>query len=296
MNHTLAAGFALLTLAGCSPDNTSNAQVAGSAQPTSTVAVADPAAAARPSTAVLYDFEAPAAQMRLVEALREVSGIAFLPDGRIAAVQDEAGILYMLDAATGAVVDERPFAGPGDYEDVEHAAGAVWVLGADGTLYEIPDDGSAPHEHDTPLKKKCDAEGLALDVSQDRLLIACKEDPGEGLSEDEVKAVYAFTLETRTLNAAPVLLLPRTVLDEAEHFKPSALAVHPQTGEIYILSSVRNAIAVVSPAGEVTSVTELPEALNAQPEGLAFTADGTLYIANEGGNGMGTISRFAPAR
>ncbi|HEX8386393.1 MAG TPA: SdiA-regulated domain-containing protein, partial [Rubricoccaceae bacterium] len=175
-------------------------------------------------------------------------------------------------------------------------AGAVWVLGADGTLYEIPDDGSAPREHDTPLKKKCDAEGLALDGAQNRLLIACKEDPGEGLNKDEVKAVYAFSLATRTLDATPVLLLPRNALDAAETFKPSALAIHPQTGETYVLSSVRNAIAVVDAGGAITSVAELPEALNTQPEGLAFTADGTLYIANEGGNGQGTISRYAPAR
>ena len=296
MNRLLKAGLAVLILAGCSPDNTSNAQSAGTVRPTPTVATAGPAPGARPSSAVPYDFSAPAAQSELVEALREVSGIAFLPEGRIAAVQDEAGILYTLDAATGAVVAERPFAGPGDYEDVEHAAGAVWVLGADGTVYEIPDDGSAPREHDTPLKKKCDAEGLALDGGRDRLLIACKEDPGEGHNEDEVKAVYAFDLSTRTLDPTPVLLLPRASLDAAEDFKPSALAVHPRTGEVYVLSSVRNAIAVVNAAGEITSVVDLPEALNAQPEGLAFTADGALYVANEGGDGQGAISRYDPAR
>jgi uncharacterized protein YjiK len=296
MNRPLPLCLAVLALAGCSPDNASNAQAAGPVRPTSTIATAGPASGARPSPSVPYDFAAPAAQMRLVEALREVSGIAFLPDGQIAAVQDEAGILYTLDAATGAVVAERPFAGPGDYEDVEHASGAVWVLGADGTLYEVPDDGGAPREHDTPLKKKCDAEGLALDAPRDRLLIACKEDPGEGHNEDEVKAVYAFDLSTRTLAAAPVLLLPRSALDAAEDFKPSALAVHPRTGEVYVLSSVRNAIAVVNASGEVTSVVELPEALNAQPEGLAFTADGALYLANEGGDGEGTISRYDPAR
>ncbi len=215
-----------------------------------------------------------------------------LPDGRLAAVQDEAGLLYILDGQTGAVVEERPFAGPGDYEDVEYVDGTVWVLQANGSLYELP-EGGAPQEHDTPLKKKCDAEGLTLDRTRTHLLIACKEDPGEGLDENSVRAIYAFDLSTRQLAPEPAVVLSRATLDDGENFKPSALAVHPQTGELYVLSSVRKAIAVVAADGTVTMVP-LSERLHAQPEGLAFTPDGALYLSNEGPDGPALVYRFDP--
>lgn len=284
---TLSLAAALVVF-GCGEAETPSAQPAGPAAP------ATPAATP-PSTATVevpYDFTQPAATFQLPESLREISGITVLPDGRLAAVQDETGVLYTLDAATGAVLNEQTFAGEGDYEDVEFAAGAVWVLTSNGSLLELPATGGTPEEHDTPLRGRCDAEGLALDAAQNRLLIACKEDPGEGLDDNEVRAVYAFDLTARTLAASPVFTLSRSALDAAENFKPSALAVHPTTGEVYVMSSVRNAIAVVRPDGQIAGVVELPEATNAQPEGLAFTSDGTLYLSNEGPEGPATLQRF----
>jgi uncharacterized protein YjiK len=287
-----ALGSAVL-LAGCTSDgepllDTPATEQAASA---SAVDVADRAAAPA-SLSLPYDFAAASATFELPEALREISGLALLPDGRLAAVQDETGVLYTLDAATGAIVEERTFAGAGDYEDVEHADGAVWVLMSNGTLIELPDGDGPAREHDTPLKGKCDAEGLALDAARSRLLIACKEDPGEGLDEDAVRAVYAFDLGARALDTSPAYVFDRRTLDARDDFKPSALAIRPGTAELYVLSSVRNALAVVGADGRVASVVELPEATNAQPEGLAFAPDGTLFLSNEGPEGPATLQRF----
>ena len=82
-----------------------------------------------------------------------------------------------------------------------------------------------------------------------------------------MRAVYAFSLATQTLSAAPVFTLDRTRLDDDAPFKPSALAVHPATGEIYVLSSVRKALAVLGADGTLRAAVQLPADLYAQPEG-----------------------------
>jgi len=239
-----------------------------------------------------YDFASPVATVNLAADLMEISALSYRPDGRLAAVHDEEGILYTIEPSTGAIVGQRRFAGAGDFEGVEWAEGGTWVLRSNGSLHVVPDSGGVVEEFNTPLRANCDAEGLAYDTMGRALLIACKEQPGQGL--EGTRAVYAFDLRTRTLGESPVLLIDRRQVDAAGQFKPSALAIHPTTRQVYIVSSVRKAIVVLEPNGTFVSLTELPSELYSQPEGLAFAPDGTLYISNEGVGGSATLLRFDP--
>jgi uncharacterized protein YjiK len=245
---------------------------------------------------VPYALATPDAIVELPPVLDEISGLTLLPSGRLGAVQDEEGTLFEVDPATGRITGQERFRDGGDFEGVELAGDAVWVLRSDGDLYRLrrtPDGGSEAEKFETALASRNDTEGLGYDAAQNRLLIACKEDPG--LDLEGVRTVYAFDLATETLSAAPVFVLDRSVLDDAEGtFKPSALAVRPDTGEIYVLSSVRKALVVLAPDGTLAAAVSLPPALYPQPEGLAFGPDGTLYIANEGPSGPATLLRFAP--
>lgn len=243
---------------------------------------------------VPYRFNEPDAAFAFPRALREISGLTALDDSLLGAVQDEEGILFVLDRATGRVVAEQNFRGDGDYEGVEQVGEAVWVLQSNGSLYEIPDpSGEYPRsvKVNTPLRSGCDAEGLAFDAAGNRLLIACKERPGRNL--DGARAIYAFDLETRSLIDEPAFVLDRGQLDiEGQPFKPAALAIHPESGQLYLVSSVRKALAVLDPDGTLAAVVDLPDRLFPQPEGLAFFSDGTLFIANEGRLGAATLLRF----
>ena len=256
---------------------------------------AAPGAPERVNAEVPYRLDAPDAVIQLAGSLREISGLTILPSGNLGAVQDERGIIYEIDPLSGQVVAMLPFASAGDFEGIELAPDAVWVLRSDGDLYRVSRDSTgtpAAQKFETALGSSNDTEGLAYDPTENRLLIACKEDPGYGL--DRVRSIYAFSLDTETLSERPVFLLERTQVDAEDSFKPSALSIHPATGNLYVLSSVRKALAVMAPDGTFIATVPLDPALFPQPEGIAFAADGTLFIANEGPTGAGTILRFSP--
>ncbi|WP_420455343.1 SdiA-regulated domain-containing protein [Rubrivirga sp.] len=250
---------------------------------------------AGPSAAIPYRLDAPDAVVALPAELREISGLTVLPSGRLGAVQDEAGTIFEIDPATGVIVDRLVFETAGDFEGLATTDDAVWVLRSDGDLYRVARDSTgmpSARKVETRLKSRNDTEGLAFDAAQNRLLVACKEWPGDDLGR--VRAVYAFDLATETMSETPVFALDREAVDSAVNFRPSALAIHPTTGGLYVLSSVRRAIAVVGPDGALVGIADLPGDVAPQPEGLAFTADGTLYVSSEGPSGPGTLLRYAP--
>ncbi len=241
---------------------------------------------------VPYDLAQPNARWMLPSRLREISGLGMTGDGRLVAVQDEDGDLFVIDPASGETLSHVAFYNSGDYEGVEPVGNETWVVESDGDLYRFTGTGEA-ERIETGLSRDNDVEGLAYDARGNRLLLACKGNPGPGL--DGVRAIYAYDLDTGRLDPAPAFLLDREVLDQGgAPFKPSGIAVHPASGEIYIVSGVRKAVVVLSPEGDLTGAVSLPPRLYPQPEGITFASDGTLFISNEGAGGAATLLRFSP--
>jgi uncharacterized protein YjiK len=253
-----------------------------------------------------YDFpfqlSKPDKLWKLPFTLVEISGLSFTGDDRLACVQDEKGIVYIFNQHAGEVEAEVIFGEDGDYEDIEIVENDAWVLKSNGTLYKVADylKKAVPGEkkYPTALSGKNDAEGLAYDPVSKTLLIACKENPfvdekkGSGF-----KSVYSFNLETKLIDLNPFLLISQDTIRHykgGSTFKPSGIAIHPITGEVYILGSVGKLLLVLSRAGEMLAVINLNPMVFPQPEGICFSPDGTLYISNEGAGRSGTILKFEP--
>ena len=290
MKHLLVA---IAFLAGACADDEPRG-TAGSAE-SPPVAATAPAA----SDSSSFDFDRPSLSFVLPEELTEISGLGLLPDGRLATVQDEEGTLYILNRETGTVEARVPFGESGDYEGVEWIGDKGFVLLSDGTIIELSgslDNLAVTATHETPLKRKNDAEGLGFDAQTGRLLIACKEDPGSGLDEDDERAVYAFDPATGEMDEEPVYTINlkevEDLVSDLNDFKPSAIAVHPSSGELYLLSASDRAIAILGSDGRLKTVRELSRDVFEQPEGLAFLSDGTLYISSEGQDGPGMLYEF----
>ena len=81
--------------------------------------------------------------------------------------------------------------------------------------------------------------------------------------------------------------------EEDFSFSPSAIAINPLTGNIYVTSSVGKMLLILDPEGQIMHIEKLSKKVHPQPEGLCFAPDGALYISNEGkGDHDGMIYRF----
>lgn len=264
-----------------------------------------------------YDLTQEDQSATLPRILEEVSGLAYAGNNQLLCVQDERGIIFHFDMTTKQIVKRIHFAKDNDYEGITIAGPEIFVLESDGTIYGVMEydnpDSLVVEKIPTFLNSSNDAEGLCFDSAHNRLLVACKGQGGVGSRFKDKKAVYGFNLETRALEEDPVLVIDLEDLEEMQPsgdtqeaaddvltffgknnltFNPSAIAIHPVTQDIYILSSAGKNLLVLSSSGSIRSLTKLKKSQFKQPEGITFDETGTMYISNEGKGGRANIKAF----
>ena len=176
----------------------------------------------------------------------------------------------------------------------------MYALWSHGVLFKISNWRSAPdvQKISTFLSKKNNAEGLCYDPVTKKLLIANKDDSGLKDEKKSSKAVYSFDMALQKLDTSPFLVIKEknfeTMVGNKIKFNPSAIAVHPETNDIYILSTRdTKCMAVFSRDGKLKSFQLIDEDLMPQPEGICFSPEGVLYISSEGKKGEpGNLFQF----
>ncbi len=252
-----------------------------------------------------YNLATPEQVIELPKHLKEISGLTYLGKNQLAGIQDEDGYIFLFDLKKGKEEEKIKFQKDGDYEGIAKAGKKIFILRSDGTLFKVKDVDTKKQEtkkYNTHLNVDNDTEGLCYDKKHDRLLIACKDDPGEGKKLKGKRAIYAFDLKKKELKKKPVYKID---LKEVKHwleergegvknfqFKPSGIAVHPLTGEVYIIATAGKLLVVLNESGDIQHVHKLSSFMFKQPEGIAFTEKGDLLISNEGKWGKGNILRF----
>lgn len=262
-----------------------------------------------------YNINEPDETLVLASILREISGLSTHSNPNyLAAVQDEEGKIFLINKKTGSIEEQIDFWKEGDYEGIEVVGNDYYVIKSSGTIYKVlsKDD---TEKHKNFLTKENDVEGLCYDAKNNQLLLACKAKAGDGKEFKLSKSIFAYDLEQErllqkpkyviTLDAVndylktdPAIRKLEKIIDffqpnESElTFAPSAIAIHPVSGDIYVLSSVGNLLMVMSTAGNILHIEKLKKNIHPQPEGMCFDKDGTLFIANEGKKSPGRIVQF----
>lgn len=230
----------------------------------------------------------------LPENLKEISGISWIDADRFACVQDEKGTVFIYNIKTSTIENEIAFAGKGDYEGVAVAGKTIYVLQANGTIFEIRNYAakSSVKLYETHLKKKQDSESLTYDRKNNRLLVAIKTVESDNA---DYKGIYAFDLKSKTMDTKPVYHIDlknevfKNEKSKDKAIQPSDIEVHPLTDEIYIIEGTKPKLLILNSNGTVKSLFKLKRSDFSQPEGLSFSPEGLMYIANEGKDNPGNI-------
>jgi uncharacterized protein YjiK len=265
------------------------------------------------SAAFPYTISSPARVMSLAPELTEISGITWLKEQTLAAVQDELGTVFVLSAATGEIQGRYSVGGPGDYEDIaalsEHR---VLILRSDGTLLEaeLRDPSQPARAYPSAFPGKYDMEGLHWEAATKTLLIACKDDPVAPADQRRVYSLADYTsAQAPAYQYVSLTEIQHMLQDSArtpkeqeraskffddpeDAFQPSGIARHPISGDLYLIAARGSLLVVVSPDYRLLAVRHLAGKTFPQPEGICFDPKGNLYISSEGKDGPGLLLFF----
>lgn len=225
--------------------------------------------------------------------LLEISGIAYVNDRTLAAVNDEDGKVFTVD-----FTDHKPasvnFGEEKDYEDILFADSLYYVLESNGNLHIVP----VAHPSDDRKiqfhkKRKIEFESLYKDERTGKLVLLSKEQR----LIDEALVAYSFDPVTEQFSSEPYYVIPlrdvkRLMKDYSADCKPSAAAVHPKLNKLFVIASVGKVLLICTLDGIVEKAYSLNPDLFAQPEGICFAPSGDMFISNEGLQGKATVIRF----
>lgn len=268
-----------------------------------------------------YTLTHPSRKFKMPHCLDEISGLSYLERNKLACIQDEKGTIYIFDFEKGKLTKKIKFGEEKDYEDLEIVKGNAFILQSNGSILKIKNlESNLPKikKYNTLLSGRNDAEGLAFDENSNALLIACKDSPYLKKKRDDLagkKAVYRFDLLTKKISKEPFCIIDIDNLkDFSKHsslkksfignfdtfnpgkgdfnFRPSGIAIHPKTNDIYIISSADRMLIVMDRNGEIITVKSLNKKIFKQPEGICFTPEGDLFISNEKNGSRANILMF----
>lgn len=239
-------------------------------------------------------------EWQLPKVLDEVSGIDWLGDDRLACIQDEDGVIFIFNLKTSKIEKEITFGGHGDYEDIRVIGEDAYVLRSDGTIFKVSNFRKANKtttKIETFLTRDHNMESLARTKDHKALLLVPKDREPK---DDSYKGVYRFYLTENKLEKAPIqkLQMKDSLLKELKgklrkKLQPSAMGLNPVSNEYFILDGRSKRLIIANKDFQLKKLHFLAKKDFKQAEGITFSDDGTLYISNEGEDGIANILEIA---
>lgn len=235
-----------------------------------------------------FDFENPAeTTWTLPKELKDISGLALSPDGRLFASEYERAIIHEIDYVNGSIVKTFSFGRPAakkNFNGLAIAGKRFFVINPKGLLLEGREgfnyEGKVFNSYDSGFGKFCKIEGLA--ALEGKLLALCGE--AEDKAYKGFLTILSWDIAGKKADEGPFLQVPwggENFPAELSDFSPSSLEIL-EGGNFLVLSSGKKMIVEITPGGEIVGFKTLNKKAHDGPVGLAVTGNGKLIIADEG--------------
>ncbi len=253
-----------------------------------------------------YNFDRLDRVVKLPNELAEISGLCrgFAPD-EVFAVQDEIGTVFRVNSRSGELLQQIKFDKDLDYEGIARKDDDMYVLEADGDIHYFAYQDTAieipSRKLETSFSYRNDTEGICYDSITNTLLIVPKAQELNPQSDNESRrGIYTYDLRQAALNSQPTYYIDELEVGQIVFntnrpyvVNPSGIAVDPLTGDIFVLSAAGHVLVVIDRDSQIKHVELLEKGTFGQPEGIAFGANGDLYVSSEGRGGRGIIATLS---
>lgn len=240
-------------------------------------------------------------KINLNDDLEEISGLEWVGEDQLWAIEDESSIIYRIDPKTGKIIKKRKFAKNKDIEDLLVLDGVAFVLQSNGTLYRVEsplDKNGETTTYDFKIKEKRDFEAIVSSETEPYLYVfckVCKWDKGP-----EKASIFRFDLNTFQYDSIEVATLKRDDIQsllanpstKPLDIQPSGAAFHPIEKKFYVISSSGKWLLILDSEFIPLEAHILNPILFKQPEGITFDPKGNLYISNEARDGRPNVLIF----
>ena len=235
-----------------------------------------------------YKFHQPDSTYEMPDLLKEISGLALGSENNIYCVQDEIGSIFEYELKKQEIIKSHRFTDIGDFEDVAINKNTLYVLRSDGNIFVYDLKNKTKTSQSMLQINSLNIEGICHNGGY--IYIACKD---ALVNQHETKRMVYRVNANKLNNIEPYLEInaddlskfitsnyPETGISNI-HFNPSAIAIHPVTKEMYVLSATDRFIAIYKEK-QLKNVIPLVPEIYYKPEGLSFYENGDLLISSEG--------------
>ncbi|WP_132052290.1 SdiA-regulated domain-containing protein [Pseudocnuella soli] len=244
-----------------------------------------------------YDLHRPVVR-ELGKSLNEISGIFYVPgEDALVAIADSKDNIFRIDLRREKLTDKvKDFYEQEDFEDIVQLDSSLFVLISNGSIVEVPlQRPDSVNVFALNPDGKNDFESLYYDPVAKGLIMLCKECDMDDATNG--RSAFRFDLENRRFDSEPFYTINdsevmKVLKNDDVKFKPSAAAIHPLEGRLYILASAGQVLVIADRRGNVAEVYRLNPDQHPQAEGIAFAPNGTMYISNEGKYGSATLKMY----
>ena len=246
-----------------------------------------------------FDLTNPSTVSSFPMGVASFSDVTMLDSTHLVGIEPVNGNVVLIDLNSNSIFSQLSLGSEFQFVDISRMDSTLILLDSESKVhFLLPPYDSTSFISMNDTKENFTTSGICFHESTKRLFLLSEV---QELEEGNISCfLYSFNLNKRQLREEPLfeintsaiesfalnnnLPLPKNKVSfegdtiEGLNFNPSAIAVHPKTNEIYVLSSDDRSLVVFNQFGEVVNFTTLDANLFSKPTGMTFQDNGDLLI------------------